>query len=158
MEALALLLGKKGGLVVDNGDTNPSSLRSIDLDIVNYDEVEFGKDELETERAEIQSTNHYLQKEISLATKKIEKVYEYIRSLDLDLKEGTLKRVAPTKHPVKRLDLDAISEDSDDKHSELQENKSRMNSSVDTFYKGITSTDSRAPIKHRKTKSEKELS
>ena len=53
LEALALLLGKKGGLVVDNGDTNPSSLRSIDLDIVNYDEVEFGKDELETERAEM---------------------------------------------------------------------------------------------------------
>ena len=106
----------------------------------------------------MQSTNHYLQKEISLATKKIEKVYEYIRSLDLDLKEGTLKRVAPTKHPVKRLDLDAISEDSDDKHSELQDNKSQMNSSIDTFYKGITSTDSRAPQNYRKTKSEKENS
>ena len=156
MEAVARLLRGKGSLMVENAE-NASSIRSIDLEIRNYDEVEFGKDELETERAEMQSTNHYLQKEITLATKKIEKVYEYIRSLDLDLKEGTLKRVAPTKHPVKRLDLDAISEDSDDKHSN-QDNKSRMNSSVDTFYKGITSTDSRAPKNHRKTKSEKELS
>ena len=155
MEAVAILLGNKAGLVVDRDDTNASSIRSIDLDIRDYDEVEFGKDELETERAEMQSTNHYLQKEISLATKKIEKVYEYIRSLDLDLKEGTLKRVAPTKHPVKRLDLDAISEDSDDKHSD---NKSQMNSSIDTFYRKITSTGSKLPKNRQKTKSEKGLS
>ena len=50
-------------------------------------------------------------KELSLANKKILKVNEYVASLNMDLKDGSLKRVAPTKHPVQRLDLDAISED-----------------------------------------------
>ena len=42
MEAIARLLGSKVGMVVDNGDTNASSIRTIDLEIRNYDEVEFG--------------------------------------------------------------------------------------------------------------------
>ena len=32
----------------------------------------------------------------------------------MDLKEGTLKRVAPTRHPVEKLRLDIISEDSEE--------------------------------------------
>ena len=42
LEAIARLLGSKVGMVVDNGDTNASSIRTIDLEIRNYDEVEFG--------------------------------------------------------------------------------------------------------------------
>ena len=49
-----------------------------------------------------------------MANKKLKKVIEYINALHMDMKEGTLKRVAPTKHPVEKLRLDVISEDSDE--------------------------------------------
>ena len=149
MEAAALLVG--GGMGISGG----LSQRTADSQVRDYENVVFGEDELETDRAQLQSSNLYLLKELSLANKKIAKVKEYIGSLHLDLREGTLKRVAPTLHPVQRLDLDAISEDSDEQRAESKEDKSIMNSSIDTEFKGMTSTTSKAHQK-RRTKSERE--
>ena len=91
-------------------------------------------------------------KELSLANKKILKVNEYVASLNMDLKDGSLKRVAPTKHPVQRLDLDAISEGLDETSSEGEDSKSNMNTSLDTDFKGINSTASK-PAQYRSSKS-----
>ena len=100
----------------------------------------------------MQTLNQLLMKDLAIANKKIKKVNEYVASLNMDLKDGTLKRVAPTKHPVQRLDMDAISEDLDETSSSEEDSKSNMNTSLDTDFKGINSTASK-PIQVRNSKS-----
>ena len=61
-------------------------------------------------------------REAVVSKKKLQKVTEYINALHMDLKEGTLKRVAKTNHPVTKLDMETISEDSDETLGTLRDN------------------------------------
>ena len=49
-----------------------------------------------------------------IAKKKLRKIVEYVKALQMDLQDGTLKRMAPSKNIVQRLSLENISEDSDE--------------------------------------------
>lgn len=87
-----------------------------------------------------------------MSKKKLQKVTEYITALHMDLKEGTLKRVAKTNHPVPKLDMAAISEDSDETHGTWRDNATTdievdmsMNSKM--FDKGFNSALTKKLIK-----------
>jgi len=49
-----------------------------------------------------------------IAKKKLKKIIEYINAMLMDIQEGSLKRVKPSRHPVKRLDQTNLSDDSDE--------------------------------------------
>ena len=57
----------------------------------------------------------------------------------MDLKEGTLKRVAPSRHPVERLRLDIISEDSDEADGTFFNEKSPRQKGIDSLNLSIDS-------------------
>ena len=63
----------------------------------------------------------------------------------MDLKEGTLRRVAPSKHPVERLNIDTISEDSDEDMQSFY-SKNSINDDFTRFNSDATDSNLTIPI------------
>jgi len=96
--------------------------KSFDSTEHDPEDPEFFPDEVDTERAQESALFKDALRDAVVSKKKLQKVTEYINALHMDLKEGTLKRVAKTNHPVPKLDMGAISEDSDETHGTWRDN------------------------------------
>jgi len=87
---------------------------SLNTEVPDYEEVEFLQEELDHEQLAEISTYKSILHESVVSKKMLKQISAHVNSLKLDMQEGTLIRVENSCNPVVRLDLYAISEDSDE--------------------------------------------